>query len=158
MHVSLWILIGPNGILSLPLMSVRMQPPYSDCHEPCWKLHGSLLSAFVPACLEHLMRRSLSTRMKKKLFYCRSSILVCFCCLCVGLLRPGWADIILSGGMEWENRHSRPVSERNSNVYSTSVLLCVLKCLDAEDSELLKLWSGSSRDRYEYIRIHSDLV
>lgn len=29
MHASLWILIGPNGILSLPLMSIRTWPPHS---------------------------------------------------------------------------------------------------------------------------------
>lgn len=32
-YASLWILIGSNGILSLPQMSVRMQPPSSDCQE-----------------------------------------------------------------------------------------------------------------------------
>lgn len=56
MHGSLWILIGSNGILSLPQMSVRMQPPPfrleitrlpSLCVCPC-------------VCLEHLVRRSLS--------------------------------------------------------------------------------------------------
>lgn len=48
MHASLWILIGSNGILSLPHMSVRMQPPSSlGCSDFPWKLHCSTPSAFV---------------------------------------------------------------------------------------------------------------
>lgn len=69
MHASLWILIGPNGILSLPLMSVRMQPPYADCQEPRWKLHGSLLSAFVPVSVLNISWEDLCVQERSKTFF-----------------------------------------------------------------------------------------
>lgn len=69
MHASLWILIGPNGILSLPHMSVRMQPPSSACQESRWKLHGSLLSAFVPLSVLNISWENLCARKKQTLCF-----------------------------------------------------------------------------------------
>lgn len=136
MHASLWILISPNGILSLPLMSVRMQPPYADCQEPRWKLHGSLLSVFVPVSVLNIAGEGLCVQERSKTF--SSFFLVCFpLSLCLPL-RARWAVMTLSRGMRWENRHSRPVRECSFTLLL--VLLCVLKCLYAWDSKLLELW------------------
>lgn len=122
MHASLWVLIGPNGILSLPLVSIRTRPPHSGAAK---RLAGNYMASFFPMCvllfIWNVPGEEFSAQGKG------SSILVWFCPACYSPLRAHCAVRSLSRGMWGECRRVHgPLRTQSFTLWVCFASMCLL--------------------------------
>lgn len=75
MHASLWIPIGPNGILSLPLMSIRTWPPHSGLPRALLEIPWFYSFLCVCFCLFEMCQEEISTYKEAVLPFWYGSVL-----------------------------------------------------------------------------------
>lgn len=139
MHASLWILIVSNGILSLPHMSVRLQPPSSDSQKSRWKWHGSYVSAFVPLSVRDISWKDLCLPCEKEanrvgfffwfLHFSMSPLSLCQSFESTLSCHDSFRSRCLAVKRDAVAKQALRTCECNRNVFFTLVVLCVIRCL-----------------------------